>query len=480
MQNNRYVKLLSNTAIFAAGTFLSKALVYLMMPFYTWILTKPESSASDLVQQAGNFLMPVAALGVCEALLRYTIDAGDRKKEIFSSSMAILCGGSVLLLALTPLLMIPDWFDGYNVLIVAFVLCANIQMAVSYYVRSLGHTVLYAIQGILNTLLTAGFNVLFLWGFRWGVTGFILAISAANLLTTVFLCVAARLWRDFSFSAVHWSTVKELLVYGLPLVPTTLLWSLTNITDKLIVLHFDGEEINGMFVYAYKIPTLLTLITTVFIEAWQLSAVNDAKDGEDRGNFFRDVFRSYSGVIFLCASGLILLIRPLSDLLLSAAYEPAWVWMPTLIVATVFSAFSTFLSTVYMVKKKSLPAFLTALCGAGVNIGLSWLLAIPLGAHGVCIATVVSYIVLFGIRYGISARYIRFRISWTSLSINTVLISLQALCAVLELPVGTLGPVPLKIPVQLAFTLAVLFVNLKPLWNAAGMIFGGIKKKIRK
>jgi len=478
MSGNRYTKLLSNTAVFAFGTFLSKALVYLMMPFYTYILTKPESSASDLIQQAGNFIMPIAALGVCEALLRYTIDAGERRKEIFSSSMAILLGGSILLLVLSPLLLIPDWFDGYNLLIVAFVLCANIQMAVSYYVRSMGYTKLYAAQGIINTILTAGFNVLFLAVFRWGVSGFILAISVANLLTTVFLAVAVKIWRDFSFSYVKKSTIIELLKYGLPLVPTTLLWSLTNITDKVIVLDFCGEDVNGLFVYAYKIPTLLTLITTVFIEAWQLSAVNDSKEGNDRGKFFEDVFKSYSSLIFVTASGLILFIRFLSDLLLSEAYEPAWVWMPELIVATVFSAFATFMSTVYMVNKKSLPAFLTALTGAAVNIGLSYVLAaVGLGAHGVCLATIVSYVVLFAIRYYTSHKYVDFKINIFRMVVNTLLVSAQAAASVFEFPGGSIGPIEWRIILQAAL-FAVLFVfNLKPIWLTVEKLFGRFLRK---
>ena len=43
-ENNvdKYKRLISNTAIFAIGTFSSKVLVYLMMPLYTRVLTTGE------------------------------------------------------------------------------------------------------------------------------------------------------------------------------------------------------------------------------------------------------------------------------------------------------------------------------------------------------------------------------------------------------------------------------------------------------
>ena len=110
---NRYKKLLSNTAVFAAGQFLSKAMVYLLMPLYTAVLTKEQSSAADMIQQVGNFLMPVAALGLCEGILRFAMDSGvdgtdpvALKKKVFSSSMTVMFLSTLLFAALAPLALL--------------------------------------------------------------------------------------------------------------------------------------------------------------------------------------------------------------------------------------------------------------------------------------------------------------------------------------------------------------------------------------
>ena len=433
---NRYKKLLSNTAVFAAGQFLSKAMVYLLMPLYTAVLTKEQSSAADMVQQVGNFLMPVAALGLCEGILRFAMDSGVDgtdpvllKKKVFSSSMTMMFLSTLLFAALAPLALLFSFDAGYVWLTVGFVVAANLQMAVSYYVRSLGHTAVYAVQGIINTALTIVFNVIFLVWLRWGVTGFILAITIANLLVSVILIIWMKLWRDFEPGSIDRKTVKALLLYSLPLIPTTVMWSVTNITDKQIVISSCGEAVNGMFVYSYKIPTVLTLITTIFVQAWQLSSVRDSDD-RDRGDFFTRVFASYNGVIFMAASFLTALTKPLTRLLLDESYFGAWEFIPVLIFATVFSAFATFTSTVYMVRKKSLPAFLTALAGASANILLSLILAPFLGAQGVAAATAASYILLFGIRAVTAKKYVAFSVGVPRLVVNSLLLAGQCVIMV--------------------------------------------------
>ena len=77
----RYKRLLSNTAILGAGTFASKVLVFLLMPFYTSILSTSEFGTADILSQTANLLMPLAAVGICDGLFRFVLDADDENKK---------------------------------------------------------------------------------------------------------------------------------------------------------------------------------------------------------------------------------------------------------------------------------------------------------------------------------------------------------------------------------------------------------------
>ena len=56
--------LLTNTFVLGIGVFASKFLVFVMMPFYTGILSPEEYGGADLISQTANLLMPLACVGI--------------------------------------------------------------------------------------------------------------------------------------------------------------------------------------------------------------------------------------------------------------------------------------------------------------------------------------------------------------------------------------------------------------------------------
>lgn len=85
-------------------------------------------------------------------------------------------------------------------------------------------------------------------------------------------------------------------------------------------------------------------------------------------------------------------------LLAEEEYFDAWQFVPVLCLAMVFAAFSTFLSSVYVVLKKSSLSFWTALLGAVSNVILTLILIPRIGVMGAALATLASYILVFFVR----------------------------------------------------------------------------------
>lgn len=459
---NKYKRLLSNTAIFALGTFSSKLMVYLLMPLYTNILSRAQYSTSDLITQTANLLAPLFAIGICDGIFRFALDAEEKIKEVFSSGIFVLLCGAGAFLAFSPLLFVFDFVDGYAWLIVVYVLSANVQHACANYIRGKGDTKGFAIQGIVNTALTILFNIIFLVCFGMGVTGYVLSVVVANLLVTLLMVFWKRLYCDFSFKFVKASTVKSMLKYSVPMIPTAIFWWITSVSNRFVVKEVCGDDVNGLFAAAYKIPTVITLLTTIFIEAWHFSAVNDA-DNNDRGSFFSTVFKSYMGIIFMAASGLIAFSKICTIILFADSYYDAWQYMPTLILATTFSALTTFMGSVYLVKKKSVMSFLTAMTGAVVNLALSFVLIPRIGAHGAALAAAASYFVSFALRTFTAQKFVRFDFHPVKLAVNTALVGVQAWIMIAELPHW--------IVYQAILLAAVLVFNGKPILDGIWLAF---------
>ncbi len=419
---NRYKKLFSDTVILGIGTFGSKLLVFLLMPLYTAWLSTAEYGTAELISSTANLLIPLACVGISNGIFRFAAERETDQKAVFSTSIALLGIGTGAFLLLSPLLTLIGYFTGSVWLIVLYVLSANLQAVCAQYVRATDRPRMFALQGILNTALTILFNILFLVAFDMGVTGYVLSVVVGNLLTTVFLVFGARLWRVFAFSSVDRHLMGELLRFSLPMIPTTVCWLLTDLSDRYMVTYFCGEAANGIYSAAYKIPTIVTLISSIFMQAWQFSAVASSSDEDGCRRFYSEVFRGFVSLIFIGAVGLILLSRVLTVLLLDSAYYEAWRYMPTLLVASALEAVVSFLATVYMVRKKSLHSFFTAIIGTALNIVLNLILIPQYGAVGAAVATMASYAAVLVARLVDAPRLIRFRLCLPRLSINVVLL----------------------------------------------------------
>lgn len=411
----RFGKLFSDTVILAIGTFGSKLLVFLLMPLYTALLSPSQYGTAELITGTANLIMPFACVGITNGIFRFAAEKGTDREGVFSSGMVLLGAGlcGTVLLGAVALCIGAAWRTEI-LLVVLYVLAADLQAVCAQYVRAVDRTRLFAVQGILNTLVTVGFNILFLMAFDLGVTGYVLSTVVGNLLTTAFLVVSARLWRVFRLSHVSRTAMRELFRFSLPMVPTTICWLITDLSDRYPVSWFCGEAVNGVYSAAYKIPTIVNLVSGIFMQAWQFSAVVQSADGEECSRFYSQVFRGFLSVIFIGSGGLILLSPWLCRLLLNSAYHEAWRYMPTLLCAAALESVVSFLASVYMVRKKSMHSFLTAVAGTGLNLLLNFLF-IPRtgtfgGALGAAIATLIGYAAVWVLRMADVPRLLRFRL----------------------------------------------------------------------
>ena len=459
---DKYKKLLSNTAILGIGTFGSKILVFLLLPLYTAYLSTSQYSTADIITQSANLLMPLMALGLVDAVFRFTLDKDIDRRRVLTTGLYIAFAGFAFFALLFPLLNLIDYFEGYMWLIILYAFIANLHSILAQYVRAKGMTAFFALQGIIATAVTIGLNILFLVVLEIGLLGYVLSVVIADGLVSLIIVAVIRRDISLSFKCFDGKLAKKMLAFSIPLIPTTVFWWITNVSDRYMVKGMIGNHVNGLYAAAFKIPTLLILVSGIFIEAWQFSAVTerDAESGKEHERFFGTVFDSFQGMLFICGAGLIAFAKVFAKILFADSYYEAWSYMPILIAATVFSSLVTFMGSVYLVDKKSVHSFVTAFIGAAVNVVLNILL-IPtsLGANGAALATFLSYFIVFIIRAINTRRFIRFNLHTVKLTLNTAIIGVQTTFILLELPCW--------IAVQAAAIAAIFVINARPILSGA-------------
>ena len=460
---NKYQTLAANTILMSVGTFGSKLLVFLMVRFYTGYLTPAEYGTADLITQTANLLIPLVSLDITDAVFRFAAERRGGRTEAFSVGLRVITLGSAGLLLVIALLQGVPAVRAYGFLLASFVIASCCHALCAHFVRARGNTALFAAQGLFNTALFIGLNVLFLAVFHWGIRGYVLSTTVANLITTGLLVFRARLWR-YAGLAPRRGLRRQMLRYCIPLIPTAVFWWIMGVSDRYMVKWFLGSDANGIYAVAYKIPAILTILAAVFMDAWQLSAIAES-DGDRQAHlrFYGRIWDAFASAVFLCAGGIIALSPLLIRLLAEETYYSAWQYIPVLTLSMAAAAFSNFMGSVYVVTKQSKASFWTSLVGAGSNIVLNLWLIPQIGLQGAAAATFLSCLAVFLIRLVNARQLLPFPLSGRKLALGVGILLLQTLFLLFRWP-GWL-------PVQIAGLLALLLLGLPAILATLRVVF---------
>ncbi len=459
---DQYKKLLSNTLIFAIGAFSSKILVFLLMPIYTSILAPAQYSTAGLVIDTANFIIPITAVCIGEAVIRFGLEKTARKSDVFSSAILTVLIGFAVFLAFYPLMNLFPFTKGYTYLVYLYVLASSFKGICAQFIRAKGYVRLYAFDGIFSTVMVILFMILGLVVFKWGIVGYVLATILSDFISALFLIWIAGLWRYFRIKRLDKSLWKIMLFYSLPLIPNAVFFWVTNLSDRYIVTAILGSDVNGLYTIAYKIPNLLTVISSIFMQAWQLSAFSET-DERVRTRFFSTVFDAYQSLLFVAGSGIILLIQPITRILVDKEYFDSWRYVPFLIIAIVFSCFATFFSSIYMTEKRNNMTMITTFCGAAINVILNFTLIPIYKANGAAFATFFSYFIVFLFRAFHSRRYIQVNVRWVRLCANLIVLLAQAIIMIWQPSTWVFF--------EIGLTAVMILINAKTLFTALLKLF---------
>ena len=189
-----------------------------------------------------------------------------------------------------------------------------------------------------------------------------------------------------------------------------------------------GTAANGILAVAYKLPSIVTVVSNTFTQAWSYSAIKE-EDSEDRDAFTSVVFDRLMVVGALLTAFLLAFIEPITRLYVSSEYASAWQFSAWLLVGNYFLTLASFLGASYSVHKDSVGYLLSAIVGAVLNLAIMLPLIPVIGLYGSVVATCVSYISVFVFRLVHTRKYVT-----VSVDGRKVAVILAALGALLAIP----------------------------------------------
>lgn len=390
--------LMKNTAILTVGNFSSKIMTVLMVPLYTSVLSTAEYGSYDIIYSAISLLIPIFTLNIADGVLRFSMEPQAQIHRIAKIGFALVIASSVTVMAGQMLPNAP-WSNAAGIQYFAALYCSTaLYQVMNSLTRGLNRMVDIAVAGVVSTAILLVLNLVFLLAMGMGLDGFFVANILSQLIPALYLLVRARkaILKRAS-SREDRGLYLRMVKYSAPLAITLIGWWLLNTADRYIVLAFCGVDANGLYSVAYRIPNTINTVSTIFIQAWQVSVVKSF-DANDSDGFLRSTFASVESLLVIIC-GMAMPLSPLiAAVLFQGEFYQAWVYVPLLLVYAMVNSMSGMWTPFFSARFQNKPIVVSTIAGGAISIGMAVLLVPRIGVQGAVASSVVGAFVNWAYR----------------------------------------------------------------------------------
>lgn len=386
-----------NTILVFLGKAGSSLIGLLMLPFYTHWLTPADYGTTDLVFTYTSILVSVLSCCMADSVFIYAKGASeDDRKKYYSTGLLFLIVSSIIFVVVTLVVrMIGYRFDIDGVIfehawfILAITVCNALQLYTQAFTQSIDKMKVFTLTGIVFTISIALSSFVLLP--TMGLTGYLWSYVFANVVSSVFSLVMSKSYRYLSAGDIDKSKCRELLIYGIPIIPNTIMWWLVSGINRPIMETSLGLAAVGLFAVANKIPAVISMLCGIFNTAWSITMLEEYGK-MDFNEFFNKIVKTIFFILVLAGVFISIFSREIITIFAAKEYIEAWKYVPFLVFSVLLQNLSGLIGGIFSAQKKSKYFFYSSIWGAGTSLIFTYLLISKMGMNGVCLAMIISFL----------------------------------------------------------------------------------------
>lgn len=389
--DNKYKRLGKNSVFVFIGNVGGRCIALLMMPFYTRWLSQADYGASEMIQCYAVVLLDIISLCINSGIFLYPKQAKETERSgyfmsgIVYSVIPVACI-SVLLWAFSKFLPPNNVFSAHFGLTILLAVTWLIQNYVQNFVRAIDKMNVYCFTGIINTGSIALLSFFLIP--QYGLAGFVIAFSAANLITAAYSFFAAGVYRYLSVN-IRWRYYKEMLIYTFPLVFNVIINFMSAYLNRPLLESYHGLDVVGSFVVANKFSSIMFSLIPILGLAWQASVIEEfGKEGYEQ--FYNKIWNTLF-MAFMCMCFVLVPFYPVLLYLFAAPqYAPVYVYMPAMVVTIPMSLYVFYAQANFLATRQSKKILRCTIIAAIASIVFNLMLVPPFGIWGVIAAQTLT------------------------------------------------------------------------------------------
>lgn len=466
-------KLITNTILFTINAIGSKLMVFFLVPLYTHYMSSSEYGIADLVNSTVSVLLFLGTLKINSAVLRFAVSEKYDRQLVFNNALLIVNVSSLILsISILPVVIVFN-LNSFFFYIPLLYFTHGLKDTAAQYCKAIGKTKIYAVEGILSSMLLLVLSTIFLAFLHWNIQGYLIPILITQIFSIIFLYHFGQIRVMLKGFRIKNTCMKEMLSYSIPLVPNSLAWWIVQLSDRYMVAGFISSAANGVYTIAYKIPSMMGVAADIFIQAWILSVIGEY-DGEKDYSSFSRIYSCYEALLFILSSVVICINVPIANILYGTDFIEASKYSPLLVFALLFNNIQAFFGSFYSAAKKTKHLLYSSIGMASTNVVLNLCLIPFIGIYGAIISTCISYILIAVLRLIGSRRYVSFELQYSRLVCNSILLLMQALNESFNVYAYP------RIGFNLVILLLILFINKSRFKYLLEMFMGLLKEGLSK
>ncbi|WP_129539768.1 lipopolysaccharide biosynthesis protein [Flavobacterium sp. 140616W15] len=391
-------KLFKETLIYSIGSFGSKIISFLLLPFYTFLLTKKDLGEYDIFITTITLFVPLVSLQISDSAYRWLIDRDKQnerlKAEIITNTMIAFGVGFFFFSFLFLIYSVFETFEYKEYFFTLMFLNCLLPILQSI-LRGEGDTKKFAVNGFITTFLVIIFNVVFIYVLHLRVEGILLANIVAYTIASLFMIFQIRIFKYCSFKYLNKKLLKEMCHYSLPLIPNLMSWWAIGSASKFIILHYLGPEANGIYAISSRFPSIIVIINSVFVLPIQDAFLKKDIKMEDFSNLLVHFIKIEFSVILILIAG-----APIyTKYVVNNEFYESWKYMPFLYLGVGFNTVAALISLIYQKRRSTAKITSTTIIGGVVSIVLGFLLVERWGLYGISVSYFSGFFVVYLLRY---------------------------------------------------------------------------------
>lgn len=422
-KQSKYKELFNNTVIFAIGNFSVKLVQFFIMPLVTIALLPEEYNTAELLNSSIEIIFPIVSLGISDAIFRFAINKDIKKESVLTNSMFLFAIGTIIVSIATVIIALTTK-QSYWYTFIALYFTVALSTVMSQFVRGIEKVVVFSVSGIIQALVLAGAMYLFTFVKKMGINGYLLAMVCSNIARILYIMLSVNIKKYISIKAFDKEVFKKMLIYALPLVPNMISWWLTQTSSRYIATAMLGSEITGLFTAASRLPAVVNIFSTIFLQAWLISTAKSFDD-KDKGVFNTNIYNIYASFIALVTSVVMIATPLLSKFLLQGQFYQGWVYTEVLLFAAYLGCLSSYFGAFYGAAMKTTMSMVSTVVGAVLNILICIILIPIIGIYALLVASAVAYLSIVVIRVITTKEYSLIKLSYIKEILTIVVLAVQ-------------------------------------------------------